>query len=431
MSAPVVRPPIAASWRILLVAVAIIASTFAAAAAGPWKGQEVQKEGVLHVMNPAAGMEDPVTVDLMELWRLGGETDNEDEFFGIIARVATDAKNNVYVLDAQLSEIKVYDADGQLLRTMGREGEGPGEFRRASDMFFMPDGKLGVIQLLPGKIVLLTPEGDPGGDFPLPATEGSGMQILLGARLCSNQLVMARQLQEFGEGKLTQKLSLDRVDLQGKVTGTYLQKERVIEFANMLIDEKSFMGWEQSRRWDAGSDGRVYALTGGPDYLISVYNPDGKTDRIIQREYKRRTRSAEEIARVHGIFEAVTRQAPNAKVEVNDFDQDIDSIYPREDGSLWVLSSQGSRGLPSGVLGVFDVFDAKGRYVRQVTLRGQGNPEEDGYFFVGDRLYVVTGWLDAILAQQGGGAESDKSADAAPMELICYRIEAPMIAKGK
>ena len=338
------------------------------------------------------------------------------------------------MLDTQLSEIKIYDPSGEFLNTIGREGEGPGEFRRPADMFFMPDGNLGVMQVVPGKIVKLTPGGEPAGDYPLPAPEGGGFQILRGGRLAANHLVLSRQLQAFDQesNKVTQSVSLDRLDLEGNLVATYTSFERVLELANLVIDEKRFLTWEQNGRWDTGIDGRVFVVTGGSDYAISVFSPDGSLDRVIEREYERRERNAEETAEMQSLFESFTRGAPNAKVQVNDYDTDINSLHPRDDGSLWVLTSRGSRDLPEGVLGTFDVLDDKGRFVRSVTLKGQGDPQEDGYFFVGNRLYVVTGWLDALVALQGGGeTQEEEDVAATPMELICYGVESPVIAKGK
>lgn len=43
--------------------------------------------------------------------------------------LAVDDWNRVYVVDEKPRVIKVFGADGQFIRTIGREGEGPGEFR--------------------------------------------------------------------------------------------------------------------------------------------------------------------------------------------------------------------------------------------------------------------------------------------------------------
>ena len=98
--------------------------------------------------------------------------------FGVIAQLVEDDAGNIYLLDGQLSEIQVFSRQGEWLRTIGREGEGPGEFRNGSDLSRGPDGNLGVVQIFPGRIVKLTLEGDPAGNFPLPKVEGGGFQAI-------------------------------------------------------------------------------------------------------------------------------------------------------------------------------------------------------------------------------------------------------------
>jgi hypothetical protein len=127
------------------------------AEAGEWKGQDTVRDGVRCLISPAEPMESPSTSKLNELWRIGGDTDDEDEFFGVISQIQTDDAGNLYLLDSQLNQVKIFDPDGGFIREIGREGEGPGEFRGPTSMFFTRDGKVAVLQLAPGKIVLLTP----------------------------------------------------------------------------------------------------------------------------------------------------------------------------------------------------------------------------------------------------------------------------------
>jgi hypothetical protein len=389
------------------------------AAAGEWKGQVAQKDGVSYVMNPNEPMEAPVTIQLEENWRIGGDTDSEDEFFGVISRVATDKSGNIYLLDSQLNEVKVFGPDGSYVNTIGREGEGPGEFRRPQDMFFLPDGNLGVLQLAPGRIVMLTPGGEPAGDYPLAPKEAGDTPILIGGRLMGDHLVLVLNENNLQEGKIDITRCLAMFDSEGKEVKRLHEEVRTMEFASSIIDEKVWSTFD--RRWDAGNDGTVYAVTQFPDYEIKVWNKDGSLKHVIARAYPHLKRDQAEIDRVRGIFEAFTRQVPNAQIKVSEFDQDIASLHPRDDGTLWVLSADGSRKQPKGSLGVFDVFSREGRFVRRITLMGEGDPMQDGYFFVGDRLYVVTGFLDAAMAAQGGGSE-DSEGEADPMAVISYQL---------
>jgi hypothetical protein len=85
--------------------------------------------GVIQVSNdaPTAWPLTPGAV-LAEEHRFTGE-DGTDAELGEPRSLAVDGEGRVYVVDAKPAVIKVFSADGEFVRTIGREGEGPGEFR--------------------------------------------------------------------------------------------------------------------------------------------------------------------------------------------------------------------------------------------------------------------------------------------------------------
>ena len=40
-----------------------------------------------------------------------------------------------------------------------------------------------------------------------------------------------------------------------------------------------------------------------------------------------------------------------------------------------------------------------------------------------DRVLLIKGFVDAMAAMFGGAVESDEDEEAAPMEIVCFRIE--------
>jgi hypothetical protein len=70
------------------------------------------------------------------------------EMFGSIRSLAVDSAGRIYVMDGQVPALRVYGPDGAYLRTLGREGEGPGEYAG-------PDGGLAVLS--DGRVVLRDP----------------------------------------------------------------------------------------------------------------------------------------------------------------------------------------------------------------------------------------------------------------------------------
>ena len=403
-----------------LFLVALLAISTSLSAKETWRGKTVEKEGVRHVMNPANSLAEPETIELEELWRVGGEDD--DVLFGVVTDVVAGHDGNFYMLDSQLSEIQVYSPDGEYLRTIGREGEGPGEFRAAFNMLLLPNGNLAVLQAFPSKLVGLTPNGDPADVFKLPDTGDAGFKMLFSALPAGKDLAVVYAFTEPTEGGFTQNniLSLFGPDASNE-RRLHSQKSGV-NGANPVFAETD---WDSFRnRWTAGPDGRVYSPVTFGSYEITVWNPDGKVAHVIHREYPTHARNDEQKKEILDIYKGFTRQIPipGMKYEIEDDWNPVTRVAARDDGTLWVASSRGSIDQPDGIAGVFDVFDKDGRFTRQVTLKGQGDASTDGYFFVKDRLFVVTDFLNAMMALQGGAGDAEEDEDAEPMEIISYKL---------
>ncbi len=388
----------------------------------PAYGKTAEKDGIKQIMNPAESRAKAETVELEELWRVGG--DDDEVLFGVITDIIADEDGNFYLLDAQLNEIQVYAPDGEYLRTIGRAGEGPGEFRGAFNLLLLPSGNIGVLQAFPSKIVGLTPDGEPADAFTLPTTEDAGFKVLFMAKNAGDDLAVVYGFNQPSEAGFTQVGVLSLFDsAAGNERRLHSQKSGM-DAANPVIAE---VEWDAFRnRWAAGPDGRVYSAVEFGEYSINVWNPDGKVAHVIRREYPSHGRTDEHKETVLDIFKGFTRQIPipNIKYEIEDTWNPVVSLNVRDDGTLWVLTSTGNIDQPEGVVGRYDVFDKGGNFARRVTLKGQGDPTADGQFFVNDRLFVVTDWLNAMMALQGGAPpEEEADEEAEPMEIISYRLK--------
>ena len=73
-----------------------------------------------------------------------GELDGPEEYlFGRISSIAVNNDGTVYVLDQQAQHVRVFDSRGVYLETLGRRGQGPGEFSRAEAIWpCCPTGRL-------------------------------------------------------------------------------------------------------------------------------------------------------------------------------------------------------------------------------------------------------------------------------------------------
>jgi len=73
---------------------------------------------------------------------IGGEDETGKIILFRPRRFIVDQNENIYITDVQDLVIKVFDPNGKYLRTIGRKGEGPGEFKSIQSHAFLPDGRL-------------------------------------------------------------------------------------------------------------------------------------------------------------------------------------------------------------------------------------------------------------------------------------------------
>lgn len=75
-----------------------------------------------------------------QVFAIGRADGAAHETFGIVAGVAFDAQDNLYVLDRQSARIMVYDRTGRFIRQIGSQGEGPGELMVPTQLAVGGDG---------------------------------------------------------------------------------------------------------------------------------------------------------------------------------------------------------------------------------------------------------------------------------------------------
>ena len=99
----------------------------------------------------------------VEQYRVGSFLDGRWDTFGQVGDVAFDAAGNLYVLDTQALTISVVDPTGALVRQIGGQGEGPGEFE--SDfaellrLAVLPDGRTVVYSWNRGAFAVFRADG--------------------------------------------------------------------------------------------------------------------------------------------------------------------------------------------------------------------------------------------------------------------------------
>ena len=112
----------------------------------------------------AAAQDRPLDADFEEVYRVGGTNaptwaQFSDPLFRMILPMGFDAAGNLHVLDRGASQVVVIDSRGELVRTVGRRGQGPGDFFQPVDLGVWRDGRFVVTDIAHLAFQIFGPDG--------------------------------------------------------------------------------------------------------------------------------------------------------------------------------------------------------------------------------------------------------------------------------
>jgi hypothetical protein len=122
-----------------------------------WKAEFEVVDGVKTVRNPETPRYGTFAFDLAEDLGLGSENDDAS-FFPNYGSIAVDSEGTICVLDFGNDRVQVFDKYGRYVRTLGRVGQGPGEYRFPSSVMADAVGNI-VINDSARFLIHYSPEG--------------------------------------------------------------------------------------------------------------------------------------------------------------------------------------------------------------------------------------------------------------------------------
>jgi hypothetical protein len=290
-----------------------------------------------------------------------GQLDGPDQYvFGQISGLVVDAERRIYVANPQTREIKVFSADGEFLRRIGRDGEGPGEFRNIDGLTLAPDGIAALDPIL-RRVTVFAPSGEMVRTFRLARSS-----MVMGGYASIGFDSRGRYFEDASLSRLpeTDSVAVITYDANGTVTDTALlaviPKDQVTIQGNFSFPRP----FSPQPSLTFGPRGTVY-LARGDEYRIDVLSPSGDSLRVIRREVEPRAVTAVERdsarALLAQVFQMYGLKVP-AGVDLPKWKPVIDGLVVDSDGDLWVLMGQGP------VSGRFEwsVHDPEGRYLGAV-----------------------------------------------------------------
>ena len=388
------------SCRATVVFVAALGSVAGCGSSEPLPHASPGSEAdVLVVESPVLGLwgED-------EAWRIeevvsvGGVDTDPSYQFGTITGLDVDPDGNIYVVDRQAQNVRVFDPAGAYLRTIGGPGEGPGEFGGNAAAVFVLDGRVVVPDPSNARVSSFSLDGTFESDFRLDVSQGVPLRFdVIGSR----GLVAQRRAIADGAGAVSGDVITRLVD-EGLVADTLVDLDpgQSVQITGGIPRIHVFA---PDPVWDSAYDGRL--ATGMTDaWRFNLYDSVGVLQRIVTRPVDPRAvtardrRDVEQALREMYRIQGVPPELVENVVEAMEFGERFPafaSLTHGPYGSLWIqtllseeeLAERGGATLFVDEMGsrVWDVVDSDGRYLGQVAFPTRFEPVR----FLEDRFYGI------------------------------------------
>lgn len=347
-----------------------------------WAGTvDTLANGAVVIENPAEGVWPPGGAwSVREELRIGSAMSEGPALFSQVAGVAVDAEGRIHVLDRQAKELRTFGPEGAHIRTVGREGAGPGEFRDPIGLTLSPDDQLWVVDARNARYAVFGLDGEYQtahrrslSGYSLPWNGGFGREGRF------HEKTLYRDSEDLHHVIIRMDSALEPTDTLRFPDHDQDQFELVTETSRMTANVP--FASSQLRVWDPR--GFLWSVITG-DYALTQLSPEGDTLRVIRRHgVEPMPVTGEEREEAIEGLEWFTRQGgrldpsriPSRKPPIAGF-------HVADDGHLWVRltaasDEEGAR---------YDLFDPDGRYLGEVSSETSLG---SGPRFHGDRIYGV------------------------------------------
>jgi hypothetical protein len=125
-----------------------------------WQGIIEEVDGVTVFKNTKEPMYGEDVISLKEELSIGEAEGREEYMFSVIRAIEIDDKEIIYVADTKGNHIREFDKNGGFLRTIGREGQGPGEFQRITNIQITSENELMVHDRYTFRLTFFSLDGD-------------------------------------------------------------------------------------------------------------------------------------------------------------------------------------------------------------------------------------------------------------------------------
>jgi len=331
---------------LLAVGLALLGQIVSAVEKKPeWKGKIVKEGEVTVVQNPKEPINKDPALSMKVDWSVGGGAADANSSFAEARTLAVDEADNVFVLDSQECLVKAFDRNGKYVVTFGRKGQGPGELQYPRNICFNTTTKELVIDGPSSNLSFFSTAGKFLRSLPLKSSMGLRMRIDSHGNYFYEDFI----LDPANSIYFTNKCGPD-LKFIARVAQSPAAKP------GMTFDPFRAVNYWQIDK----DDNLVYGYPA--DYEIRFHSPANKIIKKLRREYVPvEVTDAEKK-------EASKDAPPQLKMEPSKFHSAFRRFVLSDQGHILVKSWEKA---PGGASYYFDLFDAQGRYVSKIPLKGE------------------------------------------------------------
>lgn len=272
--------------------------------------------------------------------------------FGTVMQASAGPDGATYVLDMQRCLLSVFDERGEILRTLGGKGGGPGELQLPMDFALLSGGGIAINDLQASRVSLYDARGSYQGAiegfFPVPPVSVAGAD--------GGCLIGSRHAMSTEEGQFSMREEICR---WGPESSEPLSVIKSMDVEVEMTPQGPRIGRGEQLVFDATTDGDVFvAVVSTETYLVEGFDSDGRRFLTIERPWEKVPKTEEEMSRT-GMGISVTRDNEGTSAEAhavedsNPWRNAIESVGADGQGRIWVR-------LGSVLTPTFEVYDRSG-----------------------------------------------------------------------
>jgi hypothetical protein len=344
-----------------------------------WKGTITEKDGVVIVKNPKDPLYENAEVQIARDLKIGQPSGQPEYLFSQITSLEVDAEGNIYAADSKENHIRVFDKKGVYLRTVGRPGQGPGEFTTPRHVHVNPAGEIMATDEASRSVKVFSPDGS-----------------YLRQHLLKTFYPMEM---DYGGGDVFYIMDFSMEPPGFKLSRLDSRTEKSLQLAVWAIPNLSRATvFEPIMSFAVMPDGRLLYGCPTEGYEIQIFSPDGCLEKKIIKDWESQPVTAKEK---EAILNELKKRFPSGQIDLEfpNFHPPYRVVKSDDSGRIIVhVHSEFAIEPSQETESLFDVFDREGRYVarfhypfktlmeKPMLWRGGKfytiEQDEDGYLYI-------------------------------------------------